>query len=275
MSTNTMSTTDILLTEILNGLSPPPILGSINKSIETLNGSFIRFTEDFTDFTEDVLEKLEPNRWLEGLNLAIGATGLGVGIAGLKGVTATGAGGAALGGGAVAGGITLSSFGLPILVLLGAILLVLGALTPITDTTNKVYPKHLTGDSGISSKNSYYNGANTAQSKALSTSISQVSGTNTTNTLSYLPMVLKAQQISLPITNQELISNDTNIAPINVSTVLASNNTSKNGINNSSTSNAVHHHQNVYNIANIDIADGIISDLEDLIQAINHHHLSA
>ena len=43
------------------------------------------------------------------------------------------------------------------------------------------------------------------------------------------------------------------------------------GSSSTSNTNSTHHHQNVYNIANIDIADGMISDLEDLIQAINRH----
>ena len=74
--------------------------------------------------------------------------------------------------------------------------------------------------------------------------------------------------------NKELpaISNPTkNISPIFNTIVSACN--SSHGAKGSSTSNtnSSHHHQNVYNIANIDIADGMISDLEDLIQAINRH----
>ncbi|MDK2818973.1 MAG: hypothetical protein KFW21_05950 [Spirochaetota bacterium] len=42
-----------------------------------------------------------------------------------------------------------------------------------------------------------------------------------------------------------------------------------------SSSQSTHNNQTVYNIANIDIADGVISDMEDLIQYIKYHSLSA
>ena len=73
--------------------------------------------------------------------------------------------------------------------------------------------------------------------------------------------------------NQTLVSNDKNISPVTFNTSMFSNNSSHGGTKGatSSKTNSTHHHQNVYNIANIDIADGMISDLEDLIQAINRH----
>ena len=101
-----MSTTDILLTDILStlkglsppsikGITPPPILSTINKSIETLQGKLTEVIDTLntdltgaigtlkTDLTEvinasstKIAEKLGTNWILEGLNLIIGVAGL-------------------------------------------------------------------------------------------------------------------------------------------------------------------------------------------------------
>ena len=95
-----MSTTDILLTDILNGLSPPSMLTDINKSIIALQGKLTevigKLNTDLTDAVgkvtdavgkvTDAVGKLKPNAWLEGLNMAISVAGLGVGLASLDSV---------------------------------------------------------------------------------------------------------------------------------------------------------------------------------------------
>ena len=354
-TTDTMSTTDNqVLTEILEtlkGLSPPPILTDINKSIKNLSGSFDevvgKLNTDLTlaigtvtsainrviyaigDSTAQILKKLEPNIWLEGLNLALGVIGVGLGLKG----TATGT--AIVGDIAtLAGGLSLGTIGL----ILAGILTTLGLIyavskTPLVTEISSTPPKYLTGDNSTAFQGSYYNGANIAQSKPVekivksteivsgvapkvtptslpysrylnsgmsNTSVEKVKKSTETTRKTVLGIIPKTSQIVLPDTkqvalpitkqiatnanqasglavnipnNQPLVSNDKNISPVTFNTIMSACNSSNGAKGSSSTSNtnSTHHHQNVYNIANIDIADGMISDLEDLIQAINRH----
>ena len=343
MSTDTMSTTDNkVLTDILNtlqGLSPPAILTTMSDSLDTLNGSFTilseaftkfneaftKFNEAFTKFAEKVLEKLEPNWLLEGLNLAIGSAGLGLGIK-----SAMAAGGTAIAGGAtLVGGISLGTIGLilaGILAILGLIYAVSGGggtgggsvnldglgnpatasfikesadwdslvpnptqiqkfikqLEESTKTTNKI-------TTTSANPNIPPNIEKIVQQLLISTNT-----TNSIDNLAYLPMTAKTSQIVLPATNQvapkyiPVTPNLTKIATVvntpnkedlvgnnktvnaNFTTSMFSNNSS-NGAkgSSSSTSNAVtNHHQNVYNIANIDIADGVIYEIEDFLASV-------
>ena len=394
MSTDTMSTDNQVLTEILEtlkglsppsikGIVPPPILGTINESIRTLNGSFTIFTEAFTDFTKDVLKKLEPTWWLEILNLAIGAGSLGVGIYGAvkaagtmagAGTVAAGAGGAL--GGSIAIGNILSKLGILGLILAGIILI--GVLLshlptntsknipvgshqyanmfeygatmsrePITSKavntvkkstkavdnkwtkqvildlndrsgTNKLIPKAFRPQAvtptnanptiplGVSKTTERLlnntNSTNTGLGKVIapisapSTALLPMTPTSIINKASVAPKSIpqisptiplastSTKQVASPITkqvtatvvnmpnNEDLVSNN-KIVNANFTTSMFSNNSSNGGTKGatSSTSNATNNYQNVYNIANIDIADGMISDLEDLIQAINRH----
>ena len=130
MSTDTMSTMDNqVLTEILStlkGLSPPsikgitspPILGTINKSIKNLSGSFDKSIEpliksvdlvtEAVNLVTEAVNTLKPDEIIEGIKMALSAIGVGVGILALPGVLPAAApivstSGAVLGGGAMAG----------------------------------------------------------------------------------------------------------------------------------------------------------------------------
>ena len=360
MSTDTMSTTDNqVLTEILEtlkGLSPPPILTDINKSIETLQGKLTGvigtlntdltgvigtlktdltgvigtlntdLTSAISASTNTLIDKLERD-WVDYGGLALSIAGLGVGIAGLKGVTAVGAGTAvAAGARLLKAGATLITipFILKGLTILASIALLLGLIKASSNSRkekgvvlglpqimlNKEYSTSPTKKSkplydtvsGVAPKVTptslpYSRYLNSGMSN---TSVEKVKKSTETTRKTVLGIIPKTSQIVLPDTkqvalpitkqiatnanqasglavnipnNQPLVSNDKNISPVTFNTIMSACNSSNGAKGSSSTSNtnSTHHHQNVYNIANIDIADGMISDLEDLIQAINRH----
>ena len=98
-----------------------------------------------------------------------------------------------------------------------------------------------------------------------------LASTSTKQVASPITKQVTATVVNMP-NNEDLVSNN-KIVNANFTTSMFSNNSSNGGTKGatSSTSNATNNYQTVYNIANIDIADGMISDLEDLIQAINRH----
>ena len=103
MSTATQVLTEILST--LKGLSPPPILDTMSKSLDILNSNFdilnsnfdilnsnfdtlnsnfnnafTKFNNEFTTFSTDVVKALQKD-WVDGLNIALSVASLGVGVA--------------------------------------------------------------------------------------------------------------------------------------------------------------------------------------------------
>ena len=88
MSTATQVLTEILST--LKGLSPPPILSTMSKSLDILNSNFTKFTDnftkfnnDFTKFTKDVTNNSKKAEGFDIANIVLGVASLGVGVGGL------------------------------------------------------------------------------------------------------------------------------------------------------------------------------------------------